>query len=123
MKQTGCAPNHVTYNELINSLVRSDKESQRAMVWDVVEEMKAAGVNPNRITCSILLKSLKAKSSHSDVMRTMDLTSSMEEPMDEVLLSSVVEACVRVGKPSLLTQKLDEFRTGGISVTGAHTFG
>mmetsp|Transcript_96431 Transcript_96431/g.176585 ORF Transcript_96431/g.176585 Transcript_96431/m.176585 type:complete len:1064 (+) Transcript_96431:146-3337(+) len=123
MRKAGCTPNHVTFNELINALVRSDKESRRAQVWEVVEEMKKNGVQPNRITCSILLKSLKAKSSHTDVMRTMDLTGNMEEPMDEVLLSSVVEACVRIGKPSLLTQKLEEFRTGGISVTGAHTFG
>jgi pentatricopeptide repeat protein len=124
MAQAGSSPNHVTYNELINSLVRSDKESRRAQVWDVVEEMKKAGVRPNRITCSILLKSLKAKSSHQDVTRTMDLTSSMEEPMDEVLLSSVVEACVRIGKPSLLTQKLEELQgRNGVTVTGAHTFG
>merc|ERR1719272_2518442 len=86
--------------------------------------MKAAGVQPNRITCSILLKSLKAKSPHADVVRTMDLTSSMEEPMDEVLLSSVVEACVRVGKPSLLTQKLEQLQgKNGVTITGAHTFG
>merc|ERR1719440_1665693 len=54
----------------------------------------------------------------------MDLTSSMEEPMDEVLLSSVVEACVRIGKPSLLTQKLEQLQgKNGVTVTGAHTFG
>jgi pentatricopeptide repeat protein len=124
MAGIGCAPNHVTYNEMINALVRSDKESRRGMVWDVVEEMKKAGVCPNRITCSILLKNLKAKSSHADVMKTMDLTSSMAEPMDEVLLSSVVEACVRVGKPTLLTQKLGELQgKNGVTVTGAHTFG
>jgi len=124
MAGIGCAPNHVTYNEMINSLVRSEKESRRAMVWDVVDEMKQAGVQPNRITCSILLKSLKAKSPQVDVTRTMDLTSSMVEPMDEVLLSSVVEACVRIGKPSLLTQKLEELQgKNGVTVTGAHTFG
>jgi pentatricopeptide repeat protein len=124
MSKAGCAPNHVTYNELINSLVRSEKESRRAMVWDVVEEMKKAGVNPNRITCSILLKSLRAKSPHNDVVRTMDLTSAMEEPMDEVLLSSVVEACVRIGKPGLLTQKLEQLQgKNAVTITGAHTFG
>lgn len=124
MTQAGCIPNHVTFNELINALVRSEKESRRILVWDVVEEMKKAGVRPNRITCSILLKSLKAKSSHTDVVRTMDLTAAMEEPMDEVLLSSVVEACVRIGKPTLLTQKLEQLQgKNGITITGAHTFG
>merc|ERR1719387_3096720 len=48
----------------------------------------------------------------------------MTEPMDEVLLSSVVEACVRVGKPDLLTTQLAEItKSGHHIVNGAHTFG
>merc|ERR1719379_2422151 len=44
--------------------------------------------------------------------------------MDEILLSSVVEACVRVGKPELLASKLQQLQTAdGLSVTGSHTFG
>merc|ERR1719379_579432 len=44
--------------------------------------------------------------------------------MDEVLLSSVVEACVRVGKPDLLTTQLAEItKSGHHVVSGAHTFG
>lgn len=122
MRDAGLAPNHVTYNELIHAHVRSD--SRRLQVWEVVDEMQQAGVKPNRVTCSILLKSLKAKSSHADVQRTMDLTNSMSEPLDEVLLSSVVEACVRVGKPALLSQKLAELQgKDAVAVTGAHTFG
>jgi len=125
MRKAGCSPNHVTYNELINALVRNEPDNRRGhAVWEVVEEMKASGVRPNRITCSILLKSLRAKSPFGDVMRTMELTDSMDEPMDEVLLSSVVEACVRVGKPNLLVQKLEQLQTkNSVVVTGAHTFG
>lgn len=46
--------------------------------------------------------------------------------MDEVLLSSVVEACVRVGRPGLLAQKLRALRGDErtrVPVSGAHTFG
>merc|ERR1719321_1692461 len=54
----------------------------------------------------------------------MDLMSSMDEQVDEVLLSSVVEACVRVGKPDLLARKLKELQGGNcICINGAHTFG
>jgi pentatricopeptide repeat protein len=124
MRKAGCKPNPVTYNELINALVRSEKESQRAQVWDVVAEMKENSVRPNKITCSILFRSLKARSSQADVMRVMELTDTMEEPMDEVLMSSIIEACVRVGKPGLLTEKLEQLQgKNGIKVTGAHTFG
>merc|ERR1719261_2088182 len=96
----------------------------RAEVWDVVAEMQAAKVTPNQVTCSILLKCLNANSEEQHIMRTMDLIGAMEEPMDEVLLSSVVEACVRIGKPELLSSKLKQLRTTeGVSVRGSHTFG
>merc|ERR1719310_166102 len=92
--------------------------------WQVVEEMRKDGVHPNRITCSILLKSLKSKSSTADINRAMELTDQMQEPMDEVLMSSVVEALVRVGRPTLLSQKLgDLHRNGRISINGAQTLG
>lgn len=124
MRQAGCMPNPVTYNELINALVRSDQDAHRAQVWEVIDEMKLNDVRPNKITCSILLRCLKARSPPADVARVMELTDRMEEPMDEVLLSSIIEACVRVGKPGLLTAKLEQLQgKNAITVTGAHTFG
>merc|ERR1719214_186281 len=104
-------------------MIRSSRCS-KDKVWEVVDEMLGRGIQPNRVTCSILLKDLKAKSQGSDITRTMDLINAMTEPMDEVLLSSVVEACVRVGKPDLLTKTLAQLqKCGDIPVTGAHTFG
>merc|ERR1719428_1843861 len=48
----------------------------------------------------------------------------MEESMDEVLLSSLVEACMRVGKPDLLSATLQTLRgSSRIAITGSHTFG
>merc|ERR1719498_868707 len=73
---------------------------------------------------SILLKSLGDSSNQADILKTMELINTMEEPMDEVLLSSVVEACVRIGKPDLLTAKLKQLQgNDAIAVNGAHTFG
>jgi len=123
MKADGFSPNHVTYNELINGMVRSST-ARKSEVWSIVDEMQAQGITPSRVTCSILLKDLKAKSSSSDVTRTMELINDMTEPMDEVLLSSVVEACVRVGKPDLLSKKLAQLaKDHEVVVNGAHTFG
>merc|ERR1719262_490198 len=122
MAKAGFPPNQVTYNELINALVLGDRP--KPQVWEVVDEMQAAGLKPNRITCSILLKGLKAKASQQEILRTMQLASMMDEPMDEVLLSSVIEACVRIGKPDLLISKLKQLQeTNCISVSGAHTYG
>merc|ERR1719310_2625471 len=42
--------------------------------------------------------------------------------MDEVLLSSVVEACVRIGKPDLLEEQLRSLPSG-VTINGSHTYG
>jgi len=130
MKREGHQPNRVTFNELLNAMVgprsqgNSYRDGNRPQIWEVVDEMKAADVKPNQVTCSILLKSLSESSNQTDVLKTMELINSMEEPMDEVLLSSVVEACVRIGKPDLLTAKLKQLQgNDAIAVSGSHTFG
>jgi len=54
----------------------------------------------------------------------MDLLETIDEPMDEVLLSSVVEACVRIGKPDLVVSKLKHLESKEkIVVSGSHTCG
>jgi pentatricopeptide repeat protein len=122
MKQLGLQPNRITYNELINSVIAGG--GRKEDMWSIVREMNDAGICPNQVTCSILLKTLNKKSSDDEIFATMDLMSSMDEQMDEVLLSSVVEACVRVGKPDLLARKLKELQGGNcICINGAHTFG
>ena len=48
----------------------------------------------------------------------MDLMGDKDEPMDEVLLSSVTEACIRIRKPELRSTKMEQLKTpSGVSVT------
>jgi len=134
MRLAGHAPNQVTYNEFVNAIAhrhggprhQQRGEAPRPELWSLIAEMQDAGVPPNRITCSILLGSLGKDSSESDVSRMMKLLNGMEEPMDEVLLSSSAEACIRVGRPELIgqmVQKLREAGDGRLPISGAHTFG
>merc|ERR1719262_485689 len=123
MKREGMQPNRVTFNELLNAMVgnkgHGSHDGGLPRIWEVVDEMKAADVKPNQVTCSILLKSLSDSSNQTDILKTMELINSMDEPMDEVLLSSVVEACVRIGKPGLLTAKLKQLQGNeAIAVNG-----
>jgi pentatricopeptide repeat protein len=124
MRKEGLQPNRVTFNELINAMVNKGGAGRRNLTWDIVDEMIAAGVKPNQVTCSILLKSLKNGATDRDITKTMELINTMDEPMDEVLLSSVVEACVRIGKPELLSSKLKALQSScNVAVNGSHTFG
>merc|ERR1740117_2125188 len=124
MTNEGLKPNQVTFNELINAVASRGGDGRRKQMWGIVDEMKVAQVKPNQVTISILLKGLNSYSSQTDITKTMDLIKTMGEPMDEVLLSSVVEACVRIGKPDLLESQLQHFQDGGpVTINGSHTYG
>ncbi|CAE8704838.1 unnamed protein product [Polarella glacialis] len=124
MRTAGMQPNRVTYNELVNAMVTSGPQAEGKQVWDVLKQMQKCNMKPNHIACSILLKNLNSKSSESDISQTMSLINGMDEPLDEVLLSSVVEACVRIGKPDFLNNQLRQLmQNNNHLVSGSHTFG
>jgi len=117
---SGLAPNCVTFNELIDATIRTNSEG----VWALLDEMKSCGLQPNHVTCSILLKSIQRSSRARDVERTLAVVDAMDDTMDEVLLSSVCEACIRVGRSDLLAKQIARQRTSRrVNVRGAHTFG
>merc|ERR1719213_777862 len=121
MREHGLQPNKITYNELINAKVDA---GDRNGVWELLGEMKSQGESPNSVTCSILLKALTERASKQDVKRTMDLIEYMEDPMDEVLFSSIIEACLRVGQLDLLSRQMQKYaRQGGLIALTAPTYG
>merc|ERR1719364_264896 len=121
MREQGLQPNKITYNELINAKVEA---GDRNGVWDLLGEMQNQGESPNSVTCSILLKALTARASKQDVKKTMGLVEQMEDPMDEVLFSSVIEACLRVGQLDLLSWQMQKYaRQGGLIALTAPTYG
>merc|ERR1719263_761156 len=121
MPAQGLQANAVTYNELLNSKV--SKGDMRA-AWEIVGEMREAGVRPNAVTCSILLKSITKASAANDVDRIMAVVNGMEDQMDEVLFSSVVEACIRVGRLDAVAAQMRKFATqGGLVALTPQTYG
>jgi len=124
MKKAGLQPNRVTFNEMMNAVAVKGGYQGRKQMWDIVDEMKEAEVKPNQVTISILLKNLNSYSRDPDIEKTMALIKDMDEPMDEVLLSSVVEACVRIGKPELLESQLKQLQDSTpVAINGSHTYG
>merc|ERR1719310_1652841 len=121
MASRGLPANKVTYNELLHARVLA---KDRRGMWALIEEMKRAGVKANAVTCSILLKSLTEHSHASDAEKVMDLVLQTEEQMDEVLFSSVIEACIRLRRLDLLSSMMQKFEKCGhnLSLT-APTYG
>merc|ERR1719428_697844 len=121
MVQRGLPANRVTYNELLNAKVIA---KDRRGMWKLVEDMKAACAAPNSVTCSILLKALTDHSHAADVSKTMELLMDMDEPMDEVLFSSVIEACIRIRRLDLLSEMMRKYaQQGGLLALTATTYG
>merc|ERR1719401_70013 len=121
MAARGLQASKVTYNELLHSRVMA---KDRKGTWDLIDEMHAAGVRANSVTCSILLKSLGQQTSGNDVKRIMDLIDEVEEPIDEVLFSSVIEGCIRIKQLDLLSDLMRRYRQKGAFVNlTAPTYG
>merc|ERR1719217_464377 len=117
--QKGLSPTRATFHGLLNARVNA-RDFNAA--WKLVSEMQAAGISPNAVTCSILLKG--KMSSLSDVSRVLALIDAMDQPMDEVLFLSVVEACIRTGRLDLLSRQTEKFlKQGNSSTLTAPTYG
>jgi pentatricopeptide repeat protein len=86
--------------------------------------MVGFGVKPNRITCSILLKGIHRNSSSANVTRILEVVDGMDDEIDDVLLSSTIEAILRFGRSDLLAMHLQRLRSAGkVQVKSPHTVG
>merc|ERR1719473_307742 len=78
----------------------------------------------NSVTCSILLKTLTDRSHQSEIQKTMGFVKSLDEPVDEVLFSSVIEACIRIRQLHFLSDMMQKYRKRGDFVAlSAPTYG
>jgi len=121
MAANGFQANKVTFNELLHAKVTAGDSKG---MWQLVAEMKAAGIPSNPVSCAIMLKSLTPRSSPSEVERTMLLIDEIEEPVDEVMFASVVEACMRIKQLGLLSDMMRRYKNKGKPVAlTAPTYG
>jgi pentatricopeptide repeat protein len=123
MPKAEVKPNAVTYNEILNALVEKKGKEASDLIESLVSEMSRDGVEPNHVTASIMLKSLGRRSTDAEVRKAMEMVGKLDSGMDEVLVSSIIEACVRVEKPALLKDYLANRVPSSIGIFGAHTFG
>lgn len=104
ISEKGLGPNRVSFHALLNARVN---DSDFPGAWKIVGQMQAAGLCPNAVTCSILLKNKMTPA--SEVQRVLLLIDAMTEPMDEVLFLTVVEACIRTGRLDALSRQMSKF--------------
>jgi pentatricopeptide repeat protein len=105
MAAAGMPPDCTTLNELLELIIKKGI----ADAWSLIDEMQVAGVQPNRATCTILLKGVQARSKSADVERAINFSNGVDD-LDEALFTALVEACIRAGRGDLLAQVLKRQR-------------
>jgi len=118
LKVKGLAPTIATYHGFMNfHATAQDSDS----AWKVVDEMQAVGIAPSAVTCSILLKG--KLSTPGDLKKVLKLVDTID-PMDEVLFSTLADACIRTGQLDILTKYQAKLPCQGSSlVLSAPTYG
>lgn len=113
MAARGVPASKVTFHELLHAkVVAGDEKSS----WKLIDAMRAADLGPDSVTCSILVKILQRGACASSIERVMKLVAEVGGPVDEVLLSSVVEACVRMNRLDLLSDVMCCFEREGCAL-------
>jgi pentatricopeptide repeat protein len=115
----GLSATHASFHVILSFLASA---GDRMAMWKLVEDMQSAGVYPNGVTCTILLRSTQSTS--SDVDKVLKLLSKIEEPVDEALFAALAEACIRTKKFEVLARHMPIWAgQGSPSVLTAATFG
>merc|ERR1719478_622918 len=111
MRGRGLKPNVVTYNSLINGFIgRGDLSA----AWRYLEDMETYGVQMDAFTCSIMMKGLKHSSRKEDVDRILTLMDKAKVVPDEVLMNTLLDACVRLRDPRRLNDALNQSKASGV---------
>jgi len=110
MAACGVPASRITFHELLHAKVLAD--DHRGM-WQVLEDMRVAGHASDAVTCSILVKSLKNGAYPWAIERVMTVVAEIGGVVDEVLLSSVAEACIRIQRLDLLSDVMRRLEKDG----------
>jgi pentatricopeptide repeat protein len=117
----GFTATHSSYHALMNARVTVGDANG---AWKLVQDMKAAGVLPNSVTCSILMKLYVKKVTPTEINKIFTLIDQMREPIDEVLFGLVAEACIRTGQLDRLSRHITRSSFGSNDVPlSAPTYG
>jgi len=90
--------------------------NKRADAWRLVSDMSRAGFAPNAVTCSILLKTVTSQAQAADLPKIINLVGAMDTDVDDVVLCSMMEACLRTGHLDLLPEII-AWRPDGLTLT------
>lgn len=99
----GIAPNNLTFHYLLDAALR---RGDRRSMWEIFGDMQRHALTPDIVTCTIMLKSIE---NAKELQRVLGLVDLCGKPMDEFMLSTLSEACVRARAFDVLWDRLVQF--------------
>lgn len=114
MRSNGLTPDCASFNCLISASVSS---LNFADAWDIFEEMENQGLSPDHYTLSIIMKAARKSKRLVDADRAMALLDRSEVDIgsDDVLLNTVVDACIYRKDHRRLRRVLDSLKMSSLT--------
>lgn len=112
------------FNELFEEVESANVHKDLNGACDLLDKMRSCGVKPNSTACATLLKGVQQNCRTAHVDRALFVVNALRLPMDELLLTSLLEACIRTSRTDLVRSILLQ-QSGFVSsqVKSPHTFG
>lgn len=111
IRRRGLRPNAITFNSVMDAAVRSRRTAE---AWDLLKEMRSAGLRPDKYTCSILIKGLSCHPTPGQVQSALDLLREVDGALDKTLRTTlfhaVVEAASQAGDSAMLKHVFTQTR-------------
>lgn len=111
MRRRGLDPNAITFNSAMDVAVRG---RMAAEAWELLAEMRGAGLKPDRYTCSILVRATPHEASPPRIQQALDLLrevdGALDAPLRSTLFHSVIEAAAQTGDASATRSVLAQAR-------------
>lgn len=119
MRGRNVLPDEVSFNLLVNAAVSCGRIDR---AWHYVDELKTAHMVPDKFTISSLVKSLQPGQNLKLIQRTLRLMDGVDVCEDLILLSTCIDATLRLGDMERLRRLLDRFESSSLS-PNAHAYG
>merc|ERR1719325_526031 len=119
MRARRLEPNNITYNSVIDAAARA---GEAVAAWELYQDMVACGIQADRYTCSILIKTLSPNPTGDRIRKCLDLLSVVGIVCTKLrtnLYHNVVEAALQLGDAAVLVHSVSQTRQHRVRLTPA----
>lgn len=120
MLEQGVKPNGITFNTAMDAAVRC---SQMEDAWSVLKRMQEASIQPDKYTCTILMKGLHEDSTPKQLSQLLDMLQLVLPQCDSALRSSlfrgIIQVAARLNNAALLMRAFNQMLSNHVLPTSA----